>query len=136
VFFDLGDTLWHFPRRPPPSEVAREIAGRVQGLLDEWGLADKADAAALHRAIAEAWAAADRASDASGGVGPHYPSLAAEAARAAGLDLTAEQAERLWDVQNAGGRFLGREILPDAIPTLEALCDRGFRLGVITNRGH
>ncbi|MPZ98643.1 MAG: HAD-IA family hydrolase [Dehalococcoidia bacterium] len=136
VFFDLGDTVWHFPRRPPPADVAREITRRVQGLLGEWGLASGIDAGGLHRRLGEGWDAAERAADADGGVGPHYPSLASEAARTAGLDLTAEQVERLWDAQNAGGRFLGRVVLPDAVATLEALCERGFRLGVITNRGH
>jgi HAD superfamily hydrolase (TIGR01509 family) len=135
VTFDLGDTIWHFPRRPPPEEVARELARRIEVLLTEWGL-PAARAPDLQAWLRERWAAADAEADAAGGVGPDYVAVAAEGARRFGITLDRERALRLWETQNAGGRFLGRVILPGAVDTLATLRERGFRLGVVTNRGH
>ena len=37
VFFDLGDTLWHFPNMPPRETIRNETMGRIRKLLDELG---------------------------------------------------------------------------------------------------
>ena len=38
VFFDFGDTLWHFPQRTPPDEVHRATGERFAALLEYWEL--------------------------------------------------------------------------------------------------
>jgi len=53
-----------------------------------------------------------------------------------GIELSREQGEELWEAWNLGGAFLGRELYSDALPTLEWLRGRGYRLGAVTNRGY
>jgi HAD superfamily hydrolase (TIGR01662 family) len=42
----------------------------------------------------------------------------------------------LWEAWNLGGAFLGRELFPDVLPTLQWLREAGYRLGAVTNRGY
>ena len=37
VFFDLGDTLWHFPSMPPVEVIRNETVRRIAELLKGWG---------------------------------------------------------------------------------------------------
>src|SRR3972149_6765734 len=37
VFFDLGDTLWHFPSMPPVEVIRNETVRRIKELLEGWG---------------------------------------------------------------------------------------------------
>ena len=38
VLFDLGDTLWHFPKMPPTQFIRTETMRRIGAALGEWGV--------------------------------------------------------------------------------------------------
>ena len=134
VFFDLGDTLWHFPQMPPIDLIRGETVRRISDLLRTWGVNPEGDLFFLGRDIR---IAVERAVDeAYNGdcISPHFPTIAREAAAGKGLAISAEQAVDLWHAWNLGGVFLGRTLFPDVIPTLEWLRERGYRIGSVTNR--
>jgi len=136
VFFDLGDTLWHFPNMPPPDVVRGETVGRIKALLKRWGFDMDGGRFYLGRDIR--FAVEEETSRAFHGdcVDPGYPGLCRRVGARHGLDLTAAQGEELWEAWNLGGAFLGRELFPDVLPTLQRLKDQGYRVGAVTNRGY
>lgn len=136
VFFDLGDTLWHFPNMPPRELIRRETVRRIRELLASWGHDFEGERFYLGRDIR--FAVEEETSRAFHGdcVDPGYPGLCRRVAAHHGLDLTEEQGEELWEAWNLGGAFLGRVLFPDVIDTLRWLRDRGYRLGAVTNRGY
>jgi HAD superfamily hydrolase (TIGR01662 family) len=137
VYFDLGDTLWHFPKMPPPEIVRGETMKRVGALVTSWGYdMREGDRRMLGRDIR--FAVEEETSRAFHGdcVDPGYPDLCRRIAAMHGMDLTVEQGAELWESWNLGGLFLGRELFPDVLETLRALRDRGYRLASITNRGY
>jgi HAD superfamily hydrolase (TIGR01662 family) len=134
VLFDLGDTLWHFPKMPPREVQLAHSAARVETALRGWGLCDGVDCAVLAREIQETdWSQTSEAY-ASHYRSPHHPTLVREVAARHGVVLTPAQALDLWHAYNLGGLFLGREVFPDSLPTLHWLKKRGYRLGTVTNR--
>ncbi len=38
ILFDLGNTLWHIPERPPVDQIRKETVRRIFGLLGSWGV--------------------------------------------------------------------------------------------------
>ncbi len=134
ILFDLGDTLWHFPRMPSRDERLTHSAARVESLLRGWSMCDGVDCLVLATDIQRADWEQTWQNYQSHLRSPHFPTLAREVAAAHGLPLTEEQALELWHALNVGGLFLGREIFPDSMPTLLTLRERGYRLGVVTNR--
>jgi FMN phosphatase YigB (HAD superfamily) len=133
VLFDLGDTLWHFPNSPGRAAILAERARRIEARLTAWGLCDGVDCDALSTALAEMDQEQTRAAEYSHGRSPDFPALIAACAAAQGLTLDRAQSRALWHDLELG-TFIGREIFPDAIPTLAELRRRGYRLGVVTNR--
>ena len=137
IFFDLGDTLWHFPKMPPPEVVRGETMKRVGGLVTSWGFDMlEGDRRMLGRDIR--FAVEEETSHAFHGdcVDPGYPELCRRVAARHGMDLAPQQGAELWETWNLGGVFLGRVLFPDVLDTLAWLRDRGFRLASITNRGY
>ena len=137
IFFDLGDTLWHFPKMPPPEVVRGETMKRVGGLVTSWGFDMlEGDRRMLGRDIR--FAVEEETSRAFHGdcVDPGYPELCRRVAARHGMVLTPQQGAELWETWNLGGVFLGRVLFPDVLDTLAWLRDRGFRLASITNRGY
>lgn len=137
VFFDLGDTLWHFPKMPPPEVIRGETMKRVGALVASWGYdMREGDRRMLGRDIR--FAVEEETSRAFHGdcVDPGYPELCRRIAAGHGIDITPEQGAELWEAWNLGGLFLGRELFPDVLDTLRRLRDRGYRLASITNRGY
>src|SRR3990170_2456532 len=136
VFFDLGDTLWHFPKMPPADTIRKETVGRIRALLGKWGYDFEGERFYLGRDIR--LAVEEETSRAFHGdcVDPGYPALCRRIAAGHGMELTAEQGEELWEAWNLGGAFLGRVLFPDVLDTLRWLRDRGYRLGAVTNRGY
>ena len=137
IFFDLGDTLWHFPKMPPPEVVRGETMKRVGGLVTSWGFDMlEGDRRMLGRDIR--FAVEEETSQAFHGdcVDPGYPELCRRVAARHGMELTPQQGAELWETWNLGGVFLGRVLFPDVLDTLAWLRDRGFRLASITNRGY
>jgi len=136
VFFDLGDTLWHFPKMPPADTIRKETVGRIRALLGKWGYDFEGERFYLGRDIR--LAVEEETSRAFHGdcVDPGYPELCRRIGGQHGLELTAERGEELWEAWNLGGAFLGRELFPDVLSTLGWLKERDFRLGAITNRGY
>jgi HAD superfamily hydrolase (TIGR01549 family) len=134
VFFDLGDTLWHFPEMPPIDLIRGETVRRISDLLRTWGVNPEGELFLLGRDIR---IAIERAVDeAYNGdcISPHFPTVAREVAAAKGLAISEQQAVQLWHTWNLGGVFLGRALFPDVVPTLQWLRKRGYRIGSVTNR--
>jgi HAD superfamily hydrolase (TIGR01662 family) len=136
LFFDLGDTLWHFPNMPPLDRIRQETVRRLRETLERWGYDMDGERFYLGRDIR--LAVEEETSRAFHGdcIDPGYPELCRRIARMHGMDLTSEQSKELWEAWNLGGAFLGRELFPDVLPALRKLRDRGFRLGSITNRAY
>jgi putative hydrolase of the HAD superfamily len=135
VFFDLGDTLWHFPQMPPIEVIRGETVHRICDLLRSWGVEPEGELFFLGRDIR---AAIEKATDESywGDLtSPDYAGLAKGVAAGKGLTITDARAQALWQAWNLGGVFLGRELHPDAVDTLQWLRERGYRIGSVTNRG-
>ncbi len=135
VLLDLGDTLWHFPNMPRLEIVRAETITRVSRLLRRWGYQVKGERLFLAREIRLAIEAATDQAFRGDLRSPDYPEICRQVAARHGLDISRQQAEELWDTWNLGGKFLGRCLFPDVVPTLQALRERGFRLGAVTNRG-
>ncbi|MEX2245316.1 MAG: HAD family hydrolase [Dehalococcoidia bacterium] len=134
VFFDLGDTLWHFPKLPSTDVIRGETMRRVGGLLRQWGVPMEGDLRFLGRDIRFGVEAADRAAYESDCVSPDFNEVVRGIVHGKGLDITYGQAADLWDRWNLGGLLLGRAMFDDAFETLDWLRDRGYRLGCVTNR--
>ncbi len=136
VLFDLGDTLWHFPKMPPLDVVRSETVRRIRETLERWGHNMDGERFYLGRDIR--FAVEEETARAFHGdcIDPGYPDLCRRVAARHGLDLTREQGEELWESWNLGGAFLGRVLFPDVLDTLSWLKERGFQLGAVTNRGY
>ena len=136
VLFDLGDTLWHFPKMPPLDVIRGETVGRLARLLEGWRFEVMDERRFLGRdlrlAVEEETTRAFRGDC----VDPGYPEVCRRVAARHGLELTPAQGEELWETWNLGGVFLGRTMFPDALETLRWLRERGYRLGSVTNRGY
>ncbi len=138
VFFDLGDTLWHFPNMPPRNivrgQTMRQITDVVQG---HWGY-DMAEGERQFLGRDIRLAVDEETHQAFHGdcVDPNYPELCRRIARQHNIELTPEQGNELWEAWNLGGIFLGRELFPDVLATLEELRKRGYRIACVTNRGY
>jgi HAD superfamily hydrolase (TIGR01662 family) len=136
VLFDLGDTLWHFPKMPPVQLIRGETVRRISRFLKENGFEDTDGRRMLGRDIRwEIEAATDRAFHGDC-IDPGYPDLCRRVAARHGMELAPEQSEELWEVWNLGGPFFGRALFPDVLETLNLLKERGYRLGSVTNRGY
>ena len=133
IFFDLGDTLWHFPTPTPRETVQRETERRIRGLLLGWG-GPSEGAGAMAQAIRRGIIEGDRTADRGDLRSPDYVAIAREAAAREGLTLSRAQADDVWHAYNLGGPFLGRRLFPETHATLDWLRANGFRIAVITNR--
>ena len=135
VLFDLGNTLWHFPDRPPQDVVAAETRRRIFRLLRGWGYESAPErfllASHIRKASEEATAQAFQGDCRD----PGYPEVCRRVAASHGLELTPGQAEELWEAWNLEGAFVGRSLFPDVLETLHWLKGNGYRVGSVTNRG-
>ena len=135
VLFDLGETLWHFPKLPPREIIRGETVHRISELLRSWGVEPAGDLFFLGRDIRVAIEQATEEAYWGDLVSPNYPQLAKQVAAEKGLTISDEQAVQLWQTWNLGGIFLGREIYPGVIDTLGWLRERGYHVGSVTDRG-
>ena len=136
VFFDFGDTLWHFPQRTPPAEVHRATGERFAALFEYWELQSRQPPEWISARLDAECTRAEIEADATHHRSPDYLAIVRETMAAAGVELSDEQVAKLWEADNVGGPFLGRRIFDDAHETLQWLLDSGFRVGAITNRSH
>lgn len=131
IFFDLGQTLWHFPVPAPPDAYHRQAAAQIGPLLAGWGLA--ADGGELSRqllaAAQRAWAGAKARSLLS----PSFEEIVERVGEALGLRLEWEQCAQLWYAWQVDRARLGRQLYPDALTTLAWARASGYRLGLVTN---
>ena len=133
VLFDVGDTLWHGAGAPPAEFFRNAAAERAATFLTEHDLAHP-DPASLARACWDALETAMRTARSTDRLEPDYGVVGRDAARAIGLDLSVSQAADFLDAIYVSGAEGGKEAYPDARPTLDALRQRGFKLGIVTNR--
>ena len=134
ILFDLGNTLWHIPERPPVDEIRKETVRRIYGLLGSWGVKPEGELRFLGRDIRLAIGAADKAAFESDQVSPDIPKLVKDLVATKGLDINLKQSAELWHTWNLEGSFFGRRLFDDAIDTLDELRSRGLRFGCVTNR--
>ena len=134
VLFDLGNTLWHIPERPPVNDIRRETVKRIFGVLRDWNVEPVDELRFLGRDIRLAMGAADRAAYESDCVSPHFPTVVQGVLSTKGLETSLEQSEQLWDAWNLEGAFFGRRLFDDTMHTLRGLRGMGLRLGCVTNR--
>lgn len=134
VLFDLGNTLWHIPSPPPVDAIRQETMRRIGALLRSWGRELEGDLRFLGRDIRLGLGHAMSEAYSSDLREPDPVELAQRVAGEKGLELTREQAKELWHTWNLEGPFFGRRLFDDAIETLEALRERGYRVGCVTNR--
>jgi HAD superfamily hydrolase (TIGR01549 family) len=134
VLFDLGDTLWHFPKMPPAQEIRMETMRRIGGVLERWGVPLEGELRFLGREIRLGIERVDRAAYESDCISPDFTAAVREIAARMGLEISYEQAAELWDAWNLGGLTLGRTLFEDTYETLDWLRDHGVRIGCVTNR--
>lgn len=93
-----------------------------------------ADPALVARSAWDALDEAMRRARATDLVEPDYGEVCQAAMLELGIDLTREQAANLLEATYISGVEGGKAAYPDARSTLIALRERGFRLGIVTNR--
>ena len=133
VLFDVGDTLWHSAEAPPAAEFRRIAAARAGRFLGGAGLAD-----AIPELVARtAWDALEEAmrkARAGDRIEPDYAEVARQALEPIGVTLSHTQAGELMEAIYVSGEDGGKAAYPGAREALHELRQRGFRLGIVTNR--
>jgi acid phosphatase len=135
VIFDVGNCIW-FPAHPAPlAEVFALQAERLRPLFASWGMAPPKTIEAL---LAEVWAAMEEAY-AAGAENetyrePSLPYLWRGAMASCGVEVTREQADAIWHTEWIPVRHFGDELYPDTRDVLRGLKERGFLVGLCTNR--
>ena len=133
VLFDIGDTLWHSGDAPPPSEFRRIASERAKQFFAKSAL----PAGAASEAARIAWDAVELAmkhARDTDRVEPDYAAAARTALAQRGVNLSGREAASLLDTIYVSGVDGGKAAYPDARPTLDALRERGFKLGIVSNR--
>jgi HAD superfamily hydrolase (TIGR01549 family) len=133
LLFDIGDTLWHSAEAPPAAEFRRIAAQRARAFLAGQGIAC-ANPEQVARIAWNALESAMKHARSTNRVEPDYAAVAQAALKDDGLSLTRAQANGLMEAIYISGEDGGKSAYPDAVPTLHALRERGFRLGIVTNR--
>lgn len=136
VLFDLGNTLWHMPNKPPPRAIRSETMRRLGGLINGWGFEMSGERPMIGRDIRFAVEEETHRAFHGDCIDPGYPELCRRIAGTHDMKLTPEQADELWEAWNLGGQFMNRVAYPDVLATLATLRDRGFRIASVTNRGY
>ena len=96
VLFDLGDTLWHFPKMPSTDHIRMETVRRVGETVKSWGVPFEGELRFLGRDIRLGVEKVDRAAYESDCVSPDFNEAVRQIAAEKGLHLDYEQAARLW----------------------------------------
>ena len=134
VFFDFGDTLWHFPHNPSTEEILSESVQRIGRAFDSEGSLPSDLVRQVARDLPAAVSAAELAADCGDLRSPDYIDITQRVSASTGMKLDRERAAKLWLAWNVGGQFLGRCIYTGTFETLDWLKNRGYRIGAITNR--
>ena len=132
VLFDLGDTLWHFPKMPAAMDIRTETVRRVSGAVTVGACLSKANCGSSDGH--QAWCGeADRAAYEPDCVSPDFNEV-----------VRGIVAEKGRHHVRAGDAALGRlepgrvnarqEDVRRRLETLDWLRDHGYRLGCVTNR--
>lgn len=133
VLFDLGDTLWHFPKLPPLDVLVAQGTERSKELLRRWGFNPDGQLETLARDAYYTAQSAEMEAYRSHLKSPDPAVVLREVAAQRGAELTPEQAQELWEACTPSGQVLSRTPYEDAVDTLRWVREQGYRLGVITN---
>jgi len=139
ILFDLGSTLWE---HADPATVQREEAAadaRVGATLRELlstHLA-AADDLAIGHELRERWFRALMVAYAAEPVlEPDFPSFTLAVVRSMGIDGAEEHWGRLLYEAMRVRSLHARVLFPDTLATVDSLCERGYALGIVTNRAY
>jgi HAD superfamily hydrolase (TIGR01509 family) len=135
VIFDLGGTLW-FDAVPPSEEKIRDVQQRVVApVFDELGITLSRRLGELNAAV---WGAVEAAYVVERERGtfrdPSLPFLWKGALAAENIDITDEQANRIWVAAWVSPADLGIQLFPDTLDVLKALRAAGIAIAVNTTR--
>lgn len=133
VLFDVGDTLWHSAAAPPADVFRAKAAERAATFLAERGIACD-DPGALARRCWTALEDAMRAARSGDRVEPDYGEVARRAVAEMGLAFSISDGAEFMEAIYVSGAEGGKTAYHDARPTLDALRERGLKLGIVTNR--
>lgn len=138
VFFDFGDTLWHFPDATYPTEerIHQEITLRYKKFLSEQEILVPDSIDRLSQEIHSQWRASEVRADAGEFQSPDYLAIVHSVFEVEGIELSDSQVATLWELSNAGTSFLGCRLFEDVFDTLNWLREGGIQIGAITNRAH
>ncbi|MBI2760583.1 MAG: HAD family hydrolase [Chloroflexi bacterium] len=131
LLFDFHDTVVHLPRSVSDDELHLHGARQVEPFLRAWGATVDG-----HEFCRQLLARARQASNAAATchVSPDFAAIIQQVARDAGLRISADQVEMLWQAWYVSGPLVGEELYPDALATLTWAKRAGYRLGLVTNR--
>ena len=132
VLFDLGDTLIFQAHQPDPAVLFPASAARVQPLLDKWNVRLSVDLATL---LAEVYRAVEIAQPVRRAreleVDGAFITQGALASH--GIELSAGQAEALWQASDAGLTSWGAQVYPDTLDTLARLRAAAIPTALVSN---
>jgi len=132
VLFDLGDTLMFVAQPPDSARLATMMADRVRPLLERWGVEYDVDLPAF---LGELNAAVETAQPERRDQGFEVdgPFITRGAFQAYGIEVTAEQAQVLWDATFLGFSLRGAQAYPDTTDTLRRVHALGLAIAVVSN---
>ncbi|MGE0597913.1 MAG: HAD family hydrolase [Dehalococcoidia bacterium] len=133
VLFDIGDTLWHSGDAPPAAEFRRIASERAREFFAKSALPPGSASEAARVAWDAVEMAMKRARD-TDRIEPDYAAAARTALAERGVNVSGREAASLLETIYVSGVDGGKAAYPDARPTLDALRERGFKLGIVSNR--
>jgi HAD superfamily hydrolase (TIGR01509 family) len=132
VLFDLGDTLIFQAHTPDPLVVYPAMARQVRPLVDRWGASLPLDLPTLLNDIYRAVETAQPARRARG-LEVDGAFIARGALASNGIDVSAEQARKLWRATAIDYPTWGAQLYPDTIDTLSRLHALAMPVACVSN---
>ncbi len=134
ILFDLGNTLWPDIWSASDERLATLANRRVDEFLVSRGLEIPGAPAGVGERIRSAVLAAYQLAGSTDRRSPRLDLVCRDVVRELGLALNLAQCNAVLDCINLEGPESGRILFEDALPVLETLQARGFKMGIVSNR--
>lgn len=131
LLFDFHDTLVRLPRAVSDDELRVHGARQLEPLLRAWSATVDGDEF-CRRLLVGVRQANNEAPMCHRS--PDFVAIIQQVAHDAGLRLSADQAQMLWQAWYVSAPLIGEELYPDTVATLTWAKHAGFRLGLVSNR--